>query len=151
MVRFEHFAGKQPCVAHREHEEHPWLACAQARSRRHRACVQQARRVQTCTSRDGYLSHGSGRLTVCVCVQQWSPTGPGTKNPNKSLLLATASFDSLVKLWDIEKGQDVHTLAKHTEPVYSVAFNPSGDLLASGPCAAHTPHHKARRSRIQAP
>jgi WD40 repeat protein len=89
--------------------------------------------------------------SVCVCVQQWSPTGPGTKNPNKSLLLATASFDSLVKLWDIEKGQDVHTLAKHTEPVYSVAFNPSGDLLASGPCAAHTPHHKARRSRIQAP
>ena len=28
--------------------------------------------------------------------------------------------------------QDTHTLAKHTEPVYSVAFNPSGDLLASG-------------------
>ena len=36
---------------------------------------------------------------------KWSPTGPGTKNPNKPLLLATASFDSLVKLWDVEKGQ----------------------------------------------
>ena len=64
--------------------------------------------------------------------QQWSPTGPGTKNPNKPVLLPTASFDSLVKLWDVERGQDLHTLAKHTEPVYSVAFNPCGDLLASG-------------------
>jgi len=63
---------------------------------------------------------------------KWSPTGPGTKNANKPLLLATASFDSLVKLWDIEKGVDILTLAKHTEPVYSVAFNPTGDLLASG-------------------
>eukprot|EP00802_Teleaulax_amphioxeia_P010576 Tamp_10604.p1 GENE.Tamp_10604~~Tamp_10604.p1 ORF type:complete len:513 (-),score=121.88 Tamp_10604:481-1899(-) len=67
-----------------------------------------------------------------IYTLKWSPTGPGTKNANKPLLLATASFDSLVKLWDIEKGQDVHTLAKHTEPVYSVAFNPTGDLLASG-------------------
>ena len=76
-------------------------------------------------------------LCLCVCMRlvcnQWSPTGPGTKNANKPLLLATASFDSLVKLWDVEKGQDVHTLSKHTEPVYSVAFNPTGDLLASGP------------------
>jgi len=70
---------------------------------------------------------------------QWSPTGPGTKNPNKPLLLATASFDSLVKLWDIERGVDVLTLTKHTEPVYSVAFNPTGDLLASGLSPLATP------------
>jgi transducin (beta)-like 1 len=63
---------------------------------------------------------------------KWSPTGPGTKNPSKPLLLATASFDSLVKLWDMEKGECIFTLAKHTEPVYSVAFNPTGDLVATG-------------------
>jgi WD40 repeat protein len=34
---------------------------------------------------------------------------------------------SLCDFW-----QDIHTLAKHSEPVYSVAFNPAGDLLASG-------------------
>jgi transducin (beta)-like 1 len=63
---------------------------------------------------------------------RWSPTGPGSANPNKPLLLASAAFDYQVKLWDAETGKMVHNLNKHTEPVYSVTFHPSGDYLASG-------------------
>lgn len=63
---------------------------------------------------------------------KWSPTGPGTQNPNMNLILASASFDSTVRLWDVEKGVCIHTLTKHTEPVYSVAFSPDGKFLASG-------------------
>ncbi|KAK2721851.1 F-box-like/WD repeat-containing protein TBL1X [Artemia franciscana] len=63
---------------------------------------------------------------------KWSPTGPGTNNPNMNLLLASASFDSTVRLWDVERGSCIHTLTKHTEPVYSVAFSPDGKFLASG-------------------
>ncbi|XP_034232427.1 F-box-like/WD repeat-containing protein TBL1XR1 [Thrips palmi] len=63
---------------------------------------------------------------------KWSPTGPGTANPNMSLILASASFDSTVRLWDVERGHCIHTLTKHTEPVYSVAFSPDGKFLASG-------------------
>uniref|UniRef100_A0A1B6KNS3 WD repeat-containing protein 55 homolog n=1 Tax=Graphocephala atropunctata TaxID=36148 RepID=A0A1B6KNS3_9HEMI len=63
---------------------------------------------------------------------KWSPTGPGTANPNMSLILASASFDSTVRLWDVERGACIHTLTKHTEPVYSVAFSPDGKYLASG-------------------
>lgn len=63
---------------------------------------------------------------------KWSPTGPKTNNPNASLVLASASFDSTVRLWDVDRGIDVHTLTRHTEPVYSVAFSPDGRLLASG-------------------
>jgi transducin (beta)-like 1 len=33
---------------------------------------------------------------------KWSPCGPGSPNPNQQLLLATASFDATVKLWDVE-------------------------------------------------
>ncbi|XP_028897868.1 F-box-like/WD repeat-containing protein ebi isoform X2 [Zeugodacus cucurbitae] len=63
---------------------------------------------------------------------KWSPTGPGTQNPNTNLILASASFDSTVRLWDVERGTCIHTLTKHTEPVYSVAFSPDGKYLASG-------------------
>jgi len=63
---------------------------------------------------------------------KWSPTGPGTANPNMNLILASASFDSTVRLWDVERGVCIHKLTKHTEPVYSVAFSPDGMLLASG-------------------
>jgi len=63
---------------------------------------------------------------------KWSPTGPGTNNPNMNLVLASASFDSTVRLWDVERGSCVHTLTRHKEPVYSVAFSPDGKFLASG-------------------
>ncbi|OXB71150.1 UNVERIFIED_CONTAM: hypothetical protein H355_003405 [Colinus virginianus] len=129
---------------------------------------------------------------------KWSPTGPGTSNPNSNIMLASlaifglairstvqflqlkglrvriqfcryslhheecksfhdlpfclkpkgltpklrhasclnascsASFDSTVRLWDVDRGVCIHTLTKHQEPVYSVAFSPDGKYLASG-------------------
>ncbi|CAC5402619.1 TBL1 [Mytilus coruscus] len=63
---------------------------------------------------------------------KWSPTGPGTNNPNVPLILSSASFDSTVRLWEVERGTCIHTLTKHQEPVYSVAFSPDGKYLASG-------------------
>lgn len=44
----------------------------------------------------------------------------------------SASFDSTVRLWDVERGVCIHTLTRHQEPVYSVAFSPDGKHLASG-------------------
>lgn len=44
----------------------------------------------------------------------------------------SASFDSTVRLWDVERGLCKETLTKHQEPVYSVAFSPDGKYLASG-------------------
>ncbi|CAM0905698.1 unnamed protein product [Alopecurus aequalis] len=63
---------------------------------------------------------------------RWSPTGPGTNNPNQQLLLASASFDSSIKLWEVEQGHLLYSLAGHRQPVYSVAFSPNGEYLASG-------------------
>ena len=37
----------------------------------------------------------------------------GTANPNLPLLLASASYDSTIKLWDIAAGACLHTLTKH--------------------------------------
>lgn len=36
------------------------------------------------------------------------------------------------RLWDAESGMCLHHLTKHDQPVYSVAFSPNGELLASG-------------------
>eukprot|EP00976_Prorocentrum_cordatum_P037368 759370-Prorocentrum_minimum.AAC.4 len=49
-----------------------------------------------------------------VYTIMWSPTGPNSNNPNRNLLLASASFDATIKLWDIERGVCIHTLTEHT-------------------------------------
>ena len=46
--------------------------------------------------------------------------------------LFRASFDSTIRLWEVEKGACLHTLKKHDDPVYSVSFSPDGKYLASG-------------------
>jgi len=63
---------------------------------------------------------------------RWNNAGPGSLNPNKPLILASASFDATVKLWDVAIGKELFSLSKHSEPVYSIAFSPNGDYLASG-------------------
>ncbi|XP_050060519.1 F-box-like/WD repeat-containing protein ebi [Aphis gossypii] len=76
--------------------------------------------------------HNLQAHTKEIYTIKWSPTGPGTANPNMNLILASASFDSTVLLWDVERGACIHALTKHTEPVFSVAFSPDGKYMASG-------------------
>lgn len=83
---------------------------------------------------------------MSLCVLQKHKTLPHDSIGPVSLVLSTllvliacplssthsASFDSTVRLWDVERGICIHTLTKHQEPVYSVAFSPDGRHLASG-------------------
>eukprot|EP00013_Stygamoeba_regulata_P021814 CAMPEP_0177654622 /NCGR_PEP_ID=MMETSP0447-20121125/14445_1 /TAXON_ID=0 /ORGANISM="Stygamoeba regulata, Strain BSH-02190019" /LENGTH=520 /DNA_ID=CAMNT_0019158313 /DNA_START=139 /DNA_END=1701 /DNA_ORIENTATION=+ len=76
--------------------------------------------------------HDFAKHKLPIYTLRWSPCGPGSANPSLPLRLASASFDTDVRLWDIESGQCVSVLGAHTKPVYSVAYSPNARFLASG-------------------
>ena len=52
-------------------------------------------------------------------------------SPNGNML-ASASWDQTVRLWNVDTGQLLHILIEHEDVVNSVAFSPDGATLASG-------------------
>jgi WD40 repeat protein len=60
--------------------------------------------------------------TDAVWSVAWSPDGRS---------LASGSEDRTVKVWDVERGELLHTLSGHTDVVFSVAWSPNGRRLAS--------------------
>ena len=51
-------------------------------------------------------------------------------SPNGKML-ASASWDETVRLWNVNTGRLLHTLTGHTDDVMSVVFSPDGQTLAS--------------------
>ncbi len=49
-----------------------------------------------------------------------------------SKLLASASYDHMIYLWDPATGTEVKPLKEHTDAVFDLAFSPDGKWLASG-------------------
>jgi len=73
-----------------------------------------------------------GDHTEEIYTIRWTPSGPSTCIPNAPVRLASASFDSTVRLWDTDIGVCACTLRNHTKKVYTIAFSPNGKMLASG-------------------
>ena len=80
-------------------------------------------------------SDRTGPLYDCSLHDEEIYTLKWCTNTNKKPLLATASFDGTVMLWNAEDGSRYRLLARHRDSVYSVAFSPSGDYIASGSLA----------------
>ena len=49
-------------------------------------------------------------------------------------ILASASFDDMAQLWNLENDQPIGSLLQHAEGVFCVSFSADGALLATGCC-----------------
>ena len=51
--------------------------------------------------------------------------------------MVTASGDNTAKVWDVATGEEVHTLAGHTDWVTSAVFSPDGKLVVTASWDTH--------------
>lgn len=83
------------------------------------------------STEEGLIHDLKGHLKEIYTVR-WTPSGPGSANPDKPLQLCTASFDGNVKIWDANTGELTYNLRRQAQPVYSISPSPDGNFLATG-------------------
>lgn len=90
-------------------------------------------RIWSCTDWDDLQS-----LVQCTVLEEHTQEIYTCKwNSQNSVILATASFDNTVRIWDAITGKRLNVLTKHTKPVYAISFSPDGKYLASGSLDEH--------------
>ena len=48
--------------------------------------------------------------------------------------LVSSGFDNLIKIWDVETGECLHTITEHENWIRTTYFSPNGALLVSASC-----------------
>lgn len=88
----------------------------------------------------GELLYSLAEHTQEIYTAKWQPSS-SSEPTTDTLTVATASFDTTIKIWQIPKEKELnassalscsHTLRYHRQPVYAISFSPDGRYLASG-------------------
>ncbi|KAK1926929.1 putative general transcriptional repressor [Papiliotrema laurentii] len=72
---------------------------------------------------EDFLHNDHGPIDAGITSVALSPDGK---------LVAAGSLDTMVRVWNVQTGQQVERLKGHKDSVYSVAFSPDGKCLVSG-------------------
>ena len=64
--------------------------------------------------------------------RSYTPTRPFGREPYPLSVIATCSYDKMVKLWDVASGKELKNLKDHTDAVFAVAFNPLTNQIVTG-------------------
>ncbi|KAL7270006.1 hypothetical protein RUND412_007301 [Rhizina undulata] len=59
-----------------------------------------------------------------------SPSSPSSPNSTTSRILASASEDCTIRLWDVVSGVCLHKFAMHPDPIERIAFSAEGKWIA---------------------
>ncbi len=95
----------------------------QQRQRQQELERQRQRQLEQQPPPPGFKLHHTLRgHTERIAQIAWSPDGH---------LLASASHDRTIRLWDTQTAHRLHTLSGRSASIYSVAWSPDGRLLAS--------------------
>ena len=71
----------------------------------------------------------SAWYALLYAIRGWRVKHFGRTRLGKAL--ASASGDDTLKLWDVNSGTEIRSLAGHSGEVWAVAFSPDGKTLAS--------------------
>eukprot|EP00795_Rhopilema_esculentum_P000897 gene898-10652_t len=87
--------------------------------------------IENLKNYDQSLCHESDGLQAYFDLVAYPIAGPGGQIAVVKGLLATASYDLDVKLWDVETARELITLQQHPEPVSGLSWHPDGHLIAT--------------------
>lgn len=64
-------------------------------------------------------------------ISLYSKVGNVLFHPSADHVIASASADATVRVWDVTQGQERHLIEGHTEVIQSINWNYNGSLIAT--------------------
>ena len=69
---------------------------------------------------------------MAIAIPMFTTFSPKAAFSPDGKLIATIHTDPTVRIWDVESGEELHTLFGHTKPAIFAAFSPDGKKLVTG-------------------
>jgi len=121
--------GKQLATCSADHTARIWAFAGETAAQAHelRGHTREVYTVQWCPVSSSSSPSTNGGESSQPATAAAAATTTATRR-----VVATASLDASVKLWDADSGAQLHSLTLHSDAVYGLAFDPTGERLCSG-------------------